>query len=248
MRTFDASIFNEVANIPSVRKVLGGGMDALDYTTALNNPRNCAFRNEEGGFICANIYGSTYEVHTFFSPRNGADQKEIEALMLRSELYMFARTDCQELVTRVPDGNRWADALANKFGFRDIGRQQNWMDGKGAMMKRKSLEDWARGAPETFRAGREFHETLERAKREAGSGLPTHVDDPLHDSVVGAAMLMAKGRQLIKGISFYNYWAVMAGYRPVVVLSEHPAVVDVHDAIIGIEDGKMEVLTCRGAS
>lgn len=243
MRTFDPSKFNEIANIPHVRRVLGGA-GTLDYSAALANPNNYAFQNDQGGFICANIYGSSYEVHTFFDGRL-ADAREVNALMFQSEIYMFTRTNCQELVTRVPDGNRWAESLCNQFGFRDIGRQRVWMDGKGAAMKRKTLEDWVRGAPETHLAGRQFHETLEKAKAAAGSSLPAHADDNLHDAIVGGAILMSKGGQLLKGISFFNYWAVLTGYRPVQILSDNPPVVDVNDAIIGFENGKVEVYHAR---
>lgn len=245
MRTFDATFLNQVANIPSVRRSIGPGPDVLDFTGALANPRNYAFQNELGVFLLANTFGTTYEVHSFFSPRKREDAAIIEALMFQAELYMFSRTDCQEIVTRVPDGNRWAEQLAIKFAFRDIDRQQNWDQGVGAMMKRKTLEDWARGAPETHMAGRQFHDVLEAAKKASGSTLPSHADDPLHDSIVGAAMLMVKGGQPAKGITFYNYWAVLGGYRPVRLLSDYPPVVDVHDAIVGVENNKMEVYQCR---
>lgn len=248
MRTFDPTFLNQVANIPSVRRTIGPGPELLDFSAALANPRNYAFQNDLGVFLLANIFGSSYEVHTFFSPRRKEDAAIIEALMFQAELYMFARTDCLEIITRVPDGNRWADQLANRFAFRDIGHQLDWADGRGAMMKRKTLEDWARGAPETHMAGRQFHEVLEAAKKAKGSTLPNHPDDSTHDSIVGAAMLMCKGGQPAKGITFYNYWAVLAGYRPVRLLSDYPPVVDVHDAIIGIDGNNLEVQLCRVAS
>lgn len=243
MRTFDPAQFNAIANLPEVRWRLGGE-GHLDLTNVILNPRNYAFQNDLGGFICMNTFGATYEVHTIFTPkRNGIE--EIKRLMFRAELFMFTKTNCVELITKVPDGNRGAERLANTFGFIDVGRQVNWDKGVGAALKRKTLEDWAKGAPETYLAGRSFHDTLAAAKREQNGTAPPHDDDSTHDMIVGAAFLMAKGGQVSKGISFYNYWANFAGYAPVSLISESPPVLDIRDAVVGIEDGKLEVYLCR---
>lgn len=244
MRTFDATQFNMIANMADVRPRLGWGIEPIDLEAVVKNPRNYAFQNELGGFICINTFGQTYEVHTIFSPnRKGVEQ--VVDLMFRAENFMFTKTDCAELTTKVPENNPGAERLANRFAFSNIGRQLNWAPSVNAALKRKTLEDWAKGAPETYVAGRNFHDALDAAKVRMGAKIVSHPDDNDHDAIVGAAMLMVKGGQIQKGIGFYNYWAVLSGYAPVSLISAVPPVVEMADAVIGLEDGKLEVYLCR---
>lgn len=243
MRTFDAKNLNRIANLPSVRPHLGGE-NLIDLKPILANPRNYAFVNDLGGFVCINTFGATYEVHTIFDPQRRGTE-EIVALMFQAERFMFSNTDCIEITSKVPEGNRGADRLANTFCFSDVGKQTNWDKGRSATLKRKTLEDWAKNSPETYVAGRNFHDTLEAAKRQAGSAIVPHAEDAMHDMLVGAAVLMVKGGQVRKGIGFYNYWATFAGYAQITLLSDLPPVVDIHDAVIGIEAGNLEVYLCR---
>lgn len=242
MRTFSPKLFNEIANLPKVRPWLGGE-GALDLSAVVADPRNFVFqRGDEGGFICIPVYGSTYEVHTLFHPGSG----EIAvAFMHRCMEWMFCRTDCVELVCRVPEGHKGAEWLASQGGFRPAGIQQNWDAGRGATLKRLWIEDWARVADASAAAGAEFHQQLETAKLEAGSALPIHSDDDDHDAMVGAALLMACNGQVLKGVNLYNHWAVVAGYAQIQLLSVAPPLVDIVDAIVGLENGKMEILLCR---
>jgi hypothetical protein len=56
---------------------------------------------------------------------------------------------------------------------------------------------------------------------------------------------MARRGQVVKGVNFYNRWAMFAGYGPVKMLSEAPVVIDAGEGVIvGIEHDHMEVLQC----
>ena len=105
--------------------------------------------------------------------------------------------------------------------------------------------DWM-VSPQNEQAGQDFHELLEEAKTHADSPLPTHDDDPAHDRAVGAAVMMCQRGQARKGVVLYNVWAAAAGYEQVKLLSEAPPVVDILDAIVGLNNaGELEVLSCR---
>lgn len=244
MRTFDATLLNTIANRDDVRFRLGWGSEKLDLSPIVKNPRNYAFQNDLGGFVCINTFGQTYEVHTIFTPERKGVESVVD-LMFRAEFFMFTKTDCVELTSKVPEDNAGAERLANRFGFLNIGTQLNWDAGRSATLKRKTLEDWAKNAPESYIAGRNFHDTLEAAKLHTGATVPAHAEDNLHDAIVGASVLMVQGGQVRKGIGFYNYWASLSGYGQVNLVSETPPVIEMSDAVIGLEDGKLEVYLCR---
>ena len=90
-----------------------------------------------------------------------------------------------------------------------------------------------------------FHQQLQAAKEASGSCLPVHVDDPTHDHMVGATLLMLVHGNAPKGVRFYNAWARFAGYAPIALLRERPVIVDVQDAIIEASLRHMEILQCQ---
>lgn len=242
MRTFNATLLNKIANMPDIRPKLGG-TGSIDLSAALLNPRNFAFTNEEGGFVAINTFGNRYECHTIFAPDRHF--REVCALSEWALGYMFTETACEEIITKIPDGNTGAEILSRKFHFQRVGVQPHWNGDQSAVVKSLPLDTWARLCYRAREAGQAFHSQLNSYKGGVKSGLPDHPKDDDHDSMVGAAMLMAKAGNVAKGVNFYNRWATAFGYAPVILLSEHPVVVDVHDAIIGYTDGQMEVLLCR---
>lgn len=244
-RTFSAKLFNSIANDPQVRPWLGGGSAQLDLSGLVKNVSNFAFQlGETGGFVVCPIFGQTYEVHTLFAPGD-RDHAAIVTFMHQCIEWMFCRTEAVELVCRVPEGHLGAEWLSTKGGFECIGKQQDWDAGKSARLKRLWVENWAKNSTSAAVSGREFHELLAAAKEQADSKLPEHPDDVVHDSVVGAALLMARHGRWLKGTNMYNHWAAIAGYAQVQVVSEAPLVVDVGDALVEIGDDGLEVLLCR---
>lgn len=237
MRTFDAAFLNEIANRPHIRPRLDGE-GPIDLQPALNLVRNMAFVNEQGGYVLLWRFEGVYEIHTIFDVQPGMF-KECMKLAKKAQEYMFFETDCTELVTKVPPDNPGAGNLARYMGL-----QEQWNTG-GTGYCNLPLDRWARACSTARVEGKAFHEAIEKAKELKGSELPIHPDDPVHDHVVGAAVLMIKAGNLAKGLNFYNRWASFAGYGTVTLLSEQPVVVDIQDAVVGLVDGKMEVLVCR---
>lgn len=237
MRTFDPTFLNSVANNPEVRLWLGG-QGPIDLTATLDNPGNYAFCDDTGGFVVIQLHGARYECHTIFSPdRRGV--KGVLDLMFAAQQYMFTQTPCDDIVTKVPDENRGADWLARAGKFVE-GFRRN-----GVSYRSLSLDRWAQVCSTAPDEGRAFHLILEAAKQAAGSALAVHGEDELHDRMVGAAILMAKTGNVVKGVNFYNSWALWAGYAPISLLSEQPAVIDIIDAVIGLDGSNLRVMKCR---
>jgi hypothetical protein len=240
-RTLDASHLNRVANHPDVRPwLLGEGpVDLAELTADLGN---YSLVTSGGGFFVHRLTPGEYEVHSMFLP--DARDRTVQA-MREGMAYMFTRTDCLRLVTRVPDDNTSAANLASAGGFRTLFRRERCWNGVGAAYMAVTLDDWAMNAADLEAHGEWFHDQLEAAKASHGSGLATHDHDPAHERAVGAAVLMLRAGNTAKGVGFYNRWAVLAGYQPIAILNENPVVLDVGDAVVELRGDDMEVLLCR---
>jgi len=247
-RTFSADFFNSVANTPGVREFLGQGDDQLDLEPIIKSPSNFCFQAEGGGFVCHQHEPGIYEVHSMFLPE--ARGTGVAHAMRDSMAYMFLQTDCVELVTRVPETNRAAKVLARIGGFKEkFSRKHAWPAPGGpsaVSYQGLSLLSWTLAAAAMADEGEGFHNELLRLKESQGSELVAHDDDPVHDAVVGATIKMVKLGNAVKGVQTYNRWARLAGYEPVKLLSTHPAVVDLHDAVVSFRaPDQMEFLLCR---
>jgi RimJ/RimL family protein N-acetyltransferase len=241
-RTFDAAFFNRICNLPEVRPGLGGD-GVLDGSAIIADAGNYALRTEHGGFILIAQGAGFYSVHTQFAAE-GRGQHAIEAMKAGLD-FMFTRTDCMRIFSHCPDNNPAALALALKGGARPWFRKEHdERFGPGTIVA-WDVMDWAQSASGLEADGQQFHELLEAAKKEAGSELPTHDDEPAHDRMVGAVSRMCQRGQVKKGVLLYRLWAGAAGYAPISLISDDPPMVDVVDGIVGIEDGKLKVLGCR---
>lgn len=249
-RTLDATLLNAVSNHPEVRPGMGYGDGPLDFAPALANPDNVALVNAHGGWVFVKLGPGYYEAHSQFLPEGRTSSLVID---LREALrYLFCVTDCTEIVTRVPDDNKGALGLARAAGCREVFRRERCWPGPGGehgvSFQSLTLDRW-RGMDPTLPAlGRWFHESLEAAKRAAGSELPAHEDDEAHDRAVGAAVAMIRAGNPHKAVLSYNRWACFAGYAPITLVSDHPLIFDVVDALVSLTPtGELEVLQCQVA-
>ena len=72
-----------------------------------------ALESDHGGFIFHNLQDGIYEVHTAFLPC----EREAFPRACESVRLMFTYTDCQTVLTKVPEDNTRAWKLAEKVGF-----------------------------------------------------------------------------------------------------------------------------------
>lgn len=237
-RTLDAAHLNAVANDPNVRPTLGGEGE-IDLTGLIADPANLALVADGGGFVLTPLAPGHLEVHSMFRPKADAIGAMREAMD-----WVFTRTDCVSIWSKVPKANRAAKGFARAGSLRVLFEREHETLGATEYCE-LPLMRWAMNTPELESQGERFHALLEAAKREAGSSLPEHPHDPAHERAVGAALLMFERGQPGKAASFYSLWARAAGYQPIQLLSVAPVTVDVGDAIIGLGRDGMEVLQCR---
>lgn len=234
-RTFDPAFLNGVVNHPEVRPWLEGEGE-LDVSHQVFNAGNFALVTDHGGFLLIRHEQGRYEVHSQFYPGHGTHP--IRAMFAAQE-WMFTRTDCEVITSKVPWSNGRAKGLALAGGLRTIFTRDT------AEHVELTLMDWAMRTAALEAHGERFHAFLKAAKRAAGSELPEHPDEPAHERAVGAALLMIERGQVAKGAAFYNRWARMAGYAEIKLISDAPVAIDAMDAVIGIGSEGMEVLLCR---
>lgn len=234
-RTFDASFLNEIANDPQVFPWMESAI-VVDMTALALNPANYLLECDAGGFLLIQHEPGRYEVHSIFRPGTGG--APIRAMRAAMD-WMFTRTTCETITSKIPDDNQRARGFAIAGGLRTIFR------GKDAAYVEIGVMDWAMRSKALIASGRRFHAALEAAKIAAGSSLPIHDDDAAHEQAVGAALLMIERGQPFKGVAFYNRWARMAGYAQISLISTSPVTVDVVDAVVSLGDDGLEILLCR---
>lgn len=238
-RHFDALRLNEVVNHPAIYPwVRGMAEGPLDLSDVVANPNNFLLMGEHGGILFQELAPTLYECHTQVLPE-GRGRWAVD--MVEEALHwMFTRTLCMEVLTKVPHGNYPARALAKAIGgHREFTAQKGWVkDGRPipADIFALRIQDWMLRAPKLVERGQWFHDRLEREFARHGAAEEAHADDLEHDRFVGAACDMILGRQVQKGVILYNRWAVMAGYEPVQVVSLNPVAVDIRNALVVVRD------------
>lgn len=245
IRTMDGGFLTKIANREDVRPYMGGE-GVLDLDPIIGDPVNFAFVDDdlEGGYVFCMLYDGVYEGHTIFPP--SAPYRPKVRLIRSCFNYMFTATDCTEIVTKIPDTHEGASRMADMLHFLPgFSRENAWGHGVGVAYRNLPLDRWATTCSTAEEQGHMFHSMLEQAKAAAGSELPVHPDDVIHDRMVGACIHMIRAGNLEKGVRAYNQWALFAGYGIISIVSQQPVVVDVQDALIGITLGELEVLKCR---
>jgi hypothetical protein len=246
-RTMDAAFLNTVANHPDVRPALGG-MGDLDQSPLLANPENVALEGEHGGFVAVKLAPGLYECHSMFLPegRGAAAQ----AAMAEGLRYLFAQTDCGQVVTKCPENNGAAKGAARAMGFSPMFKlEKAWPveDGEpvGIEVVTLTMHKWVSRDAEVEATGKWFHQRLEELTEAAGKPIPEHFEDPAHNRAVGAACLMFQAGNPGKAQAFYNLWARIAGYPQIRIMSFNPVIVDMDQVVVSVNGDDMEVLLCR---
>lgn len=231
-RVDDASFLNDVANHPDVRPHLGGAGD-IDLSELIADDVNVALVSDNGGFLYVHLGGFVFEVHSMFLPGANA------VAAARASLdHMFARTECIEVMTKVPAPNRAALGLVRACGFdRRYVRRGGWADGQDFAVHGLTLDRWAQASAACLAQGLAFHDLIE-----AALGHENHPDDDAHDRAAGAAALMFKAGKSTKAAWSYNKWALVAGYE--LICPEGDDRMNIGNAIVGLRAGELEVLEC----
>jgi len=239
-RTFSAAFLNSVANDPAVRPWLAGA-GPIDMRPIIESPANFALQTEAGGFVLHAQEPGVYEVHSLFLPGHGSHPVRA---MRAAMNWMFTRTDCLVIVSKVPSANKAAKGLAIAGGLRPLFKREDAALGPCEYVELDAMR-WAMANAALEAEGEAFHQALAEAKRASGSALPVHAHDEAHERAVGAAYLMIRRGQAIKGVAFYNRWARLAGYAEAGLISLSPVTVDIGDAVVALNETELEVVVCR---
>lgn len=239
-RTFDPTFLNTVANDPAVHPSLGTD-DAIDLGSIVADAGNIALQSDFGGFVLTKHEPGVYEVHSLFLP--GHKGHPAQAMRAAQE-WVFTRSDCSLIYSKVPKSNERAKGFAVAGGLRTLFERDDARLGPCEYAELDVMR-WAMGNADLEQHGEAFHAALEAAKAAKGSTLPTHPHDSAHERAAGAASLMFQRGQPVKAAALYNRWARFAGYAEINLVSLAPLVLDTGDAVVGLGDDGMEVLLCR---
>lgn len=223
-RQFSADRINVLVNDPRIRPWVAPGDNTLDLAPQVENPGNVLLMGEYGGVMFLRMMPGIYEAHTVVAPiARGSWTNELTAAAVE---WMFLRTDCFEIVTRVPHGHIAAKAAAENRGLRyEFTRPAECLfmgEMRDVHIHSMRIQDWLPRAIHLIAAGRDFHENLHVGAALLGVTESAHADDPNHNLYVGAAISMVRNGQLHKGVAWYNRWALVSRHEPVAVLDINP--------------------------
>jgi len=241
MRTMNAEALNAIAVHPEVRPWLGFSdpLAEIDLTGPVSNPDNFAFltKQGDGGYMLLKIQPGLYAAHTLAMP--SARGKPMFKLMREGFAAMFLTTDAIEIVSQVPDGNEAAENWSALAGFRNTFRREAYFplmgERVGCQFKSLTYGDWVVKDRANLEQGQAFYERT--------FGMP--LVDPVCAAWIGATIRGCVAGNATKVVGLYNRWSPVAGYAEATLLSITPPVVEIGDAVIGLEAGQMSLLAAR---
>jgi hypothetical protein len=252
-REFDAAPVNRILNDPSVFPLISApGIEKFDISDFIADTANYFLCVDGGCIIFApDMPGSgLYEVHTNFLPSYRG--KYAIRASLEAYRWMFTRTDCMMLQTRVPAFNKAAARFCAIVGaslWFDRAAAWPMNDGPPVSVKYYTLSymDWTSCYPgPLIESGRRFHDRLESERERVGHPEPAgHPNEECHDLHVGACAEMIYGGQPEKAVQLYNRWARFAGYQQIAMLQRSPLVIDIGDCVLSVQDHTFRVIKCR---
>ncbi|KAA3504596.1 hypothetical protein DXM27_05120 [Rhizobium rhizogenes] len=235
-REFSAGRINAVINHPDVRPYVGfADQGPVDLSEAVAHPLNFLLMGEGGGFFLHSRGNGVYEVHSQFLPDHRG--RNVVRCLRDAAHWMFTRTDCVEIVTRVPDGNVAADALTRLAGFSLLYRldgQQAQSGCKGGVkFYRWDVLSWIASAPRIECIG---SDVASQAFGASASILSRHT---------GALIAMASHGHAGKGAALFNSFARLAGFAQSNVISASPVVIAIGQTLVSIDGQSTEVIPCQ---
>lgn len=244
-RHTDAGFLNEIANDPHVRPWIAPGREPLDLSFQVENKKNVLLAGEHGCCMFLYMIPGVYEVHT--QVKRVGRGEWTNALAAECVRQMFLRTDCYEIMTRVPHGHLGAKTAAIAVGMRyDFTREKEcFFRGQltDAHIYSFRLQDWLPTAPASVSdKGRRFHDRLHAEAERLGVQDPAHADDENHNLFVGAAVEMVRSGLPVKAVLTYNRWALASRHEPIALVSTNPVVVKIdHGLYVTFEHDDIKV-------
>ena len=195
-------------------------------------------QGEHGAFIVFRYGVGTYECHSLFLP-DGRGEWGHEFALAGLE-WIFCRTDCIDLLTRVPQGHIGAKTLARMVGFEHefVTPPECLFRGQRVpcSIRNLTLQRWAVRSTYMAERGAKFHDWMNGSL----AGEP-HAPDPDHNRVVGITLAMFEGGQAGKATAFYNRWATAARHEGITLLSREPPQISFDAGVLTLVDGEIRL-------
>jgi hypothetical protein len=226
----------------------------LEEKDPFGNFKNIALMADRGCILFFQLEPGFYEVHTNFIRLQKAERGPHAILdaCRAAARWMFTKTDCMVLQTKVPSFNRVARLAVPRTGFELQFERKNIYPHKDDLCDVSfwtlTFDRWLKVADDIAETGKEFHRRLEREFSRHGQTHVQHADEEIHDRAVGACVEMIFGGQPIKGVILYNRWARFAGFHPVEFIANNAADVllfDIGDAVLQLGDSDFKAIVCR---
>ncbi len=227
-RELDATFINKVLNHPAVRPTVDSvGEGAIDVSAQVAREDNYLLVGQWGGCMFFHVMPGVYEIHTQCLPEGRGAW--MAAFVNEAFRWVFTRTPCWEVVTRVPVGHAAARVLTLKSGFTKEFTRHNECKFRGEPapldVYRLCIHDWVDASKWAEEAGEAFHDQLQAEAARLNITAPAHENDPQHNRIAGAAVEMARRGQVVKAVLFYDRWAFIARHAPVQFISQDPPVI-----------------------
>ena len=124
VRTFSGDWLNAIVNHRDILDWVRGPLEGpLDLTALVADPANVVLATPLGGFFFHPVGERRWEVHTQFLP---AGRDGVLGLAREAATYMFTKTACDCIQTRVPETNTAARRLTEAMQFKHIGPDGTW--------------------------------------------------------------------------------------------------------------------------
>ncbi len=216
-RDMSAERINEIVNSPDLRPFIGDTeVGPLDFSALVANPLNFNLMGEHGGCLFLWSAVGAYEVHTHVL-KSGRGAWAFAFAKVASA-WMFTRTDCFEITTRIPQPHDAARMLAVKTGMRhEFSRSGPCkFEGQdcGVDIYSVRIQDWA---PKNGQFDERSIKFCEKA------GIP-HGDQNLN-RYLGIALEMFVRDQPLKGIQWFNRWAFASRFPKAILVGVKPTIV-----------------------
>lgn len=228
-RQTNAVRINAVLNDPDVRPWVANGGEVIDLTARVADRNNFFLMGEHGGCAFYPLLPGIYEVHTQVTQAGRGEWTK--ALTDSCTHWMFTRSDCYEIMTRVPHGHIAARAAAVAAGMTheftrplECRFREHIVD---VHIYSYRIQDWIRQAPGLDQSGHLFHEVLHEGAARLGIRDIAHPNDENHNRYVGAAVEMAWYGHPLKAVNFYNRWALVSRHEPIALVGLNPTIVKI---------------------
>ena len=238
-RQFHPHTINRIVNHPDVYPfVKGYTQGRIDVGPAVADENNVLLMGEHGGVMFHQHQPALYEAHVnVLKAGRGAWTLAFGRAAIH---WMFARSDCMEILTRCPQGNLAALAGAKRIGGKYwFTNPQGWVmdrDPVPAQIYRINIHDWLDTAPGLVERGQWFRRRLTEEFKRHGQEMPSWPTNDEYDRQIGGAVEMMLGGQAMKAQVFFNRFAEMAGWQPIAVVSTDPLTINTGYALLIFRD------------